>query len=170
MKLGKLLGAGKSFFGWQGAVAYRTNKRVYLPKFNGGPNPFAPQAAEPQLVAAAPAKVVSVAVPLAPAVETAPEMSKPGPFAAPGPVRTPTWAEKLIPFRGAKPARLAPPPPMPNVQPEFSLHAVKVVHNDLSDAEVEVVPVKSRPATPAPSMPVADGSMEFLGEPVFKTI
>jgi hypothetical protein len=170
MKLGKLLGAGKSFFGWQGAVAYRANKRVYLPKFNPGPNPFATPIAKPQPAVAAPAIVLSVTIPPALEAEVAPEMAKPSPFSAPSPVRTPTWAEKLIPFRGAKPARLAPPPAMPNVQPEFSLHAVKVVHNDLSDAEVEVVPMKSRPATPAPPVPTAGGSMDFLGEPVFKTI
>jgi hypothetical protein len=35
------------------------------------------------------------------------------------------------------------------VQPDLSLDAVKVVHNDLSDADVEVVPVKSRSAAPA---------------------
>ena len=29
---------------------------------------------------------------------------------------------------------------------EFTLEKVKVVHNDLTDAEVEVVPMKSRPA------------------------
>ena len=29
------------------------------------------------------------------------------------------------------------------VQPEFSLERVKVVHNDLADADVEMVPVKS---------------------------
>ena len=34
MNLGKLLGAGKSFFGGGGKVAYRTDKSFYLPKFN----------------------------------------------------------------------------------------------------------------------------------------
>ena len=34
------------------------------------------------------------------------------------------------------------------MQAELSLDAVKVVHNDLSDADVEVVPIKSRPAAP----------------------
>ena len=57
MNLGKLLGAGKSFFGGKGVVAYRENKRIYLPKFNAEKNPFLPKAAEPvvaaeQLVAA----------------------------------------------------------------------------------------------------------------------
>jgi hypothetical protein len=32
------------------------------------------------------------------------------------------------------------------VQSELSLDSVKVVHNDLSDADVEVVPIKSRTA------------------------
>ena len=40
MKLGKLLGAGKSFFGGQGVVTYRENKQVYLPKFNPGKIPL----------------------------------------------------------------------------------------------------------------------------------
>ena len=35
---------------------------------------------------------------------------------------------------------------VPAVQAELSLDSVKVVHNDLSDADVEVVPIKSRPA------------------------
>ena len=43
MKLAKLLGAGKSFFGGQGLVSYRENKHVYLPKFNSQKNPFLPQ-------------------------------------------------------------------------------------------------------------------------------
>ena len=52
MNLGKLLGAGKSFFGGRGTVSYRENKRVYLPKFNGEKNPFSPKAAEPAAAAA----------------------------------------------------------------------------------------------------------------------
>ncbi len=52
------------------------------------------------------------------------------------------------------------------VQPEFSLDAVKVVHNDLADADVEIVPVKSHAvASPeAPILPPARKSWDFLGE------
>ena len=180
MKLGKLLGAGKSFFGGQGSVTYSENKQVYLPIFNTGRNPFAPKTAEPVPGASVPEAVVPTAVVPAAAVtpakpQRAPKLpvTAPAPAVTPvptiGPARSTNWAEKLNPFRGAKPAKLAPPTPMPNLQPEFSLNAVKVVHNDLSDADVEIVPVKSRPATPLMAMgsPVP---MEFLGEPVLKSI
>src|SRR5580698_6726732 len=40
MNFGKLLGVGKSFFGSDPTAAYRLNKRVCLPKFNDGNNPF----------------------------------------------------------------------------------------------------------------------------------
>lgn len=141
MKLSKLLGAGKSFFGGGETVSYRSNKKVYLPKFNSGKNPFAtedkpeaaekPEPAEPQQISAAP-------------------------VAAPKPVRAAGWG-KLNPFRAPEPAT-----PMPNVQPDLlSLDAVKVLHNDLSDAEVEFVPVKSR------NNPPSGGS--FMDEAVLKT-
>ena len=137
MNLGKLLGAGKSFFGGRGVVAYREDKRVYLPKFNAAKNPFEPKAAEgnsaptPEpkkdsatVVALAPQKIGAAKIPV---------------FSVPKPMRTTTWAEKLNPFRAPQPVA-----PMINaVQTELSLDAVKVLHNDLSDADVEVVPVKS---------------------------
>jgi hypothetical protein len=160
MKLGKLLGAGKSFFGWQGSVSYRENKQVYLPIFNPGRNPFAPKPAAPKPEAPAPKGLVPAAA------STQPLPAIP----VPGPVRAANWTEKLNPFRVVKPARHAPVVSMPNVQPEFSLNAVKVVHNDLSDADVEVVPMKSRSATPAAGKTGAPAPMEFLGEPVLKSI
>ena|ERR1700744_1863239 len=170
MKLGKLLGAGKSFFGWQESVTYRENKQVYLPKFNPGANPFTPKTAEakpesaPELeaqpVASPSAPEVQVQMPVAAMVEKA---QKAPAVSAPGPVRVTTWTEKLNPFRGSKSAKST-PAPMPNVQAELSLNAVKVVHNDLSDAEVEVVPMKSRSVARAASMPA-----EFPEEPVLKS-
>jgi hypothetical protein len=56
------------------------------------------------------------------------------------------------------------------VQVELSLEKVKVVHNDLSDADVEIVPMKSRPARgPAPAdLPPAKKSWEALGERIMK--
>jgi hypothetical protein len=162
MNLGKLLGSGKSFFGGKGTVTYRENKQVYLPTFNTDRNPFAPKVVEPQPEAPASAPI-------------APEIIKPqrvsAPVSAPavaGPVRATNWAEKLNPFRNAKPTAAAPPVPMPNLQSEFSLNGVKVVHNDLSDADVEVVPMKSRSATPT-MVVAAPVPMEFLGEPVLKS-
>ena len=58
---------------------------------------------------------------------------------------------------------------MAAVQTELSLEKVKVVHNDLTDADVEIISMKSRPA----SYPVADSqsakrSWESLGERIMK--
>jgi hypothetical protein len=162
MNLGKLLGTGKSFFGGKGTVTYRENKQVYLPTFNTDRNPFAPKVVEPQPEAPASAPV-------------APEAIKPQRVATPvstpaaaGPTRATNWAEKLNPFRGVRLATAVPAVPMPNLQSEFSLNGVKVVHNDLSDADVEVVPMKSRSATPT-LVVAAPVPMEFLGEPVLKS-
>jgi hypothetical protein len=56
------------------------------------------------------------------------------------------------------------------VQPEFSLDAVKVVHNDLADADIEIVPVKSHAAAPAvPVLPPARRAWEYLGESLLKS-
>jgi hypothetical protein len=160
MKLGKLLGAGRSFFGWQETFTYRANKQVYLPKFNPGKNPFGLKSKE-----------VVTSVSTAPCTVAVEVSNVPAPVAA-EPVRQQNWTEKLNPFRGSKPAKAVPAAPIPTVQAELSLGAVKVVHNDLSDADVEVVPMKSRTektaSSPAPTM--SSVPMEFLGEPVFKSV
>ncbi len=74
------------------------------------------------------------------------------------------WTSKLNPaalWRSAEPAIGQRP-----VQTELSLEKVKVVHNDLTDADVEIVPMKSRPAREAviPDLPPAKQSWELLGE------
>jgi hypothetical protein len=50
-------------------------------------------------------------------------------------------------------------------QTELSLDSVKVVHNDLSDVDVEVVPIKSRATVP--DLPAPKKSWEFVGERLF---
>jgi hypothetical protein len=181
MKLGKLLGAGRSIFGWQESLTYRANKHVYLPKFNPGENPFHKKSKEVESsIVAAPCTVA-----VKPVVEEKVQVAKApvaklelvsAPVPAPPkvePVRAQAnWTEKLNPFRAAKPAKTAPPAPMPNVQVEMSLSDVKVMHNDLSDAEVEVVPMKSRvgSSAPEPKPTMTSVPMEFLGEPVMKTV
>jgi hypothetical protein len=50
-------------------------------------------------------------------------------------------------------------------QTELSLDSVKVVHNDLSDVDVEVVPIKSRSA--ATELPTPKKSWEYVGERLF---
>lgn len=169
MNLGKLLGAGKSFFGGGGVKAYRENKRVYLPKFNAEKNPFAPKAAEPAAVAPSPeAKKVSAPAPAPAAVS----LAKTQKMAAPSvlrPVRAASWKDKLNPFRASEPVA----PPMFNaVQVELSLEAVKPIANDLADADIEVVPVKSRTVTPVePSLiPAARGAWNFAGDRMAKPV
>jgi len=165
MNLGKLLGAGKSFFGGGGKVAYHTDKNFYLPKFNVEKNPFAPKPVESSPAPAPEAKRISVSTVAAKTQKIpvfAPQQPKPA-----MPARTTSWADKLNPFRAPEPTRLA---PQTGVQVELSLEAVKVVHNDLADADIEVVPVKSRTvATPeAPMLSPARASWEFLGERLVK--
>ena len=73
------------------------------------------------------------------------------------------WATKLNPFRAPEPVA---PSMVSAVQVELSLEAVKVVHNDLADADIEIVPIKSRTvAKPeAPILPPARHAWEFMGE------
>jgi hypothetical protein len=162
MNLGKLLGLGKSFFAGGQSAAYRLNKRVYLPKFNAEKNPFTPKAPIADLAdaPAAPKVEKQVSVPVAVRTQTilVPSVAKP---ARPG------WTAKLNPFRAPEP--VAPKQPVA-VQPELSLDTVKVVHNDLADADVEVVPVKSRAVEPAaPVLPPARQAWEYLGESLLKS-
>jgi hypothetical protein len=160
MKLGNMLAAGKSFISGGASAAYRENKRVYLPKFNSGKNPFAPKAPEQNGAAVAPAKKVTL-----PVVAKSPKL----PALAPAPLRATNWANKLNPFRAAPVAAT----PMPTVQPELlSLSGVKVIHNDLTDADVEVVPAKSRGAAlpEAPMLPPAREPWEFMGERLMKSV
>jgi hypothetical protein len=169
MKLGKLLGAGKSFFSGKGAASYREDKRVYLPKFNTDKNPFMPKSEENAPEPAPPkAKGKTVARPAvapsaAPAAASARKFSPK--FA--GPSRVVSWKDKLNPFRTPVPSA---PLMVGAVQTELSLDAVKVVHNDLADADIEVVPVKSRTVAvdELPMLPPARRPWEFLGERLIK--
>ena len=164
MDLGKLLGAGKTFFGGSGNIAYREDKKFHLPKFNADKNPFAPKPAEPAPTPApevkkdsAPVFAKTQKIPVFAAQQPKPAM----------PTRAVSWKDKLNPFRAPEPVRPAVPGA---VQVELSLEAVKVVHNDLADADIEIVPVKSRTAaTPeAPMLPPARSAWEFLGERLVK--
>jgi hypothetical protein len=140
MSLGKLLGAGKSFVNGGKAAAYRADRRVYLPKFGSQKNPFVAcdktEAAEP------PKKTAKSAV--APAPKAIAAKTQKMPTVSATPTRVTTWTEKFNPLsilRGATLEAKSSPRP---VQSELSLEKVKVVHNDLSDVDVEIVPIKSR--------------------------
>jgi len=181
MNLVKLLAAGKSIISGRKNPAYRENKNVYLPKF-GEKNPFLPlDMPEPTplpdraaLVAAKTQKLSQMAPPKAAlakpvaAVAEAKTEVKADARAADGgwkkfsPVSV--WRKTDL-KRGSQ----APSP----LQPELSLDAVKVVHNDLSDADVEVVQVKLRPASrpvrsEVPELAPAEKSWELLGERLMK--
>jgi hypothetical protein len=86
------------------------------------------------------------------------------------PVRATTWVAKLNPTSLFRSAPVAVDKGVMAVQTELSLEKVKVVHNDLTDADVEIVPMKSRPAPEsarADSSP-AKRSWEVLGERIMK--
>ena len=145
MNLGKLLGAGKSFVSGGKVPAYREDKRVYLPKFVSPKNPFgsATQTELPQPPAedsAAPAQKIST-----PVLAKTQKM----PVISASPKSLAAWTTRLNPMTMLRgPASQAEDAKSP-VQVELSLEKVKVVHNDLTDADVEIVPIKSRPARAA---------------------
>ncbi len=165
MNLGKLLVAGKSIINGRAEISYRANRHVYLPKFGSAQNPFK---SSPETE---PARLESeiIAAPIPKAVAPVAAKTQKLPALAPKPVRATSWTSKLNPIsmlRGPVPAAQSTPAP---VQSELSLDSVKVVQNDLSDADVEVVPIKSRTASEpvVPVLPPPTRPWEFLAERMF---
>lgn len=164
MNLAKLLAAGKSIVNGCEGISYRANKHVYLPKFGPAQNPFqppaSPEAAKPESDAHLPVR--KIAAPFAAKTQKIPPWPS-------GPTRAASWASKLNPVSLWRDTP-APQDARQPVQSELSLDTVKVVHNDLSDADVEVVPMKSRPADPAavPELPPPSRPWEFLAERMFR--
>ena len=165
MKLGKLLAAGKSIMGGREDIAYGVNKHIYLPKFGLAKNPFiSPAEVKPTRVTTETAAELAkkkIALLVAAKTQKLPTSSNTPSCAV-------SWVGKLNPvslWRGSPE-----PDAQPSVQTELSLDGVKVVHNDLSDADVEVVPVKSRTTQemPVPVLAPAKKSWEVLGERLFK--
>jgi len=167
MKLGTLLAAGKSLaLGRRGENPYRAKKQFYLPRFGSPKNPFvsanqAGGAIPPEEAAAAPVKtpitVVAAKTQKLPTFSPAPRavnngsatVKKPD-LPARKPRRSLNWMSRLNPFRSGMPSPAAAGKNAKTaVQAELSLDAVKVLRNDLSDVDVEVVPLKSRPASAA---------------------
>ena len=136
--------AGKSVVNGSAAVSYRENKQVALPKFGSAKNPFAPAKKET-------------------APEPAGEQKLPPISGTPKSLAA--WTTKLAPSSFWSGAAAAEQKKLPAVQAELSLDAVKVVHNDLSDADVEVVPIKSRQAAAEiPALSPAKKPWEIMGE------
>jgi hypothetical protein len=168
MNLGKLLGAGKSIIGGDKPAAYREDKRFYLPQFVSPKNPFASPASPPlsePSKAAAPESIGPARKLAPPPVKTE---KMPAVAARDATARATTCVSKLNPASlfGAAPATAN--KNMTPVQVELSLEKVKVVHNDLTDADVEVVPMKSRPARELSTPQAAKKSWADLGERIMK--
>lgn len=187
MKLGTLLAAGKSLaLGRRGESPYRAKKQFYLPKFSSPKNPFT-VAGESEAgtempgpaaegANAAPAKKEDATktqklppLPLA-VSRQATTVEKPvAPFQKPH--RSLNWMGKLNPF-ASRPALRAAGGKHAKIpfQAELSLDAVKVLRNDLSDVDVEVVPLKSRPSSDAaePGLGTAKKTWGLLGERFLK--
>jgi hypothetical protein len=154
MKLGKLLAAGKSLVLGREGIAYRFDK-VSLPKFVSHKNPFV-KLEKPN------AMTQNAAAPLTknePAAKTQklPAIKKPAP----------AWANKLNPISIFRSQQKQTSKPVVAAQAELSLEKVQVLRNDLSDADVEIVPLKSNTAGASDSPP-AGKSWEFLSERLFK--
>jgi hypothetical protein len=201
MSLGKLLTTGKSLVGLHDTNARYQLRKGALPKFESSKNPFAsrPQGEpfapnaheEPQLpkltaeVAAANLKETPpTAAVNAPSETTAPDSKPVAVVKAPAVVDG--WLKKLNPmvwWGKRKPAEAKPAVPRfgkAPVQGELSLDNIKVMRNDLTEADVEVVPMKTRrpnvPSVPpapsqasaaamaVPELPPATTAWEYLGE------
>jgi hypothetical protein len=161
MSLLRLLTAGKSLVGAQDAEPrYRATTQRLLPKFGSAKNPFIGRKAA--TAASAPSGEAARVMPCAPQPASAPPSGALG-------VARPTWLRRLLStalaerVRGwtakaterftrpkVKPAKPAIPQfSKPPVQAELSLERVKVLRNDLSDADLEVVAAKTKPAPAA---------------------
>jgi len=166
MSLGRLLAAGKSLVGGQECTGrYRVNKHLTLPKFISPRNPFVSSSKlngplddleSSDLICAGKAVVATAKADPAGAEKGNLQIS----MVARATRWLEEWRQKLNPLpRLAKrpgPVKSALPHSISiktPVQPELSLDQVKVVRNDLSDADLEVVPVKTPlarlPARPA---------------------
>lgn len=165
MSLGKLLTSGKSLVGLHNDESrYEMRPKNLLPKFGSNKNPFRtakPESLQPQQSE----KVQTIARTYTPAevdaaklketkrlpvvtairAETPAEERKPGIGAKLG-----LWSAKIVTYAnpmtwfGKKDAPRFSGPRFDKapVQTELSLDRIKVVRNDLSDADLEVVPVK----------------------------
>jgi hypothetical protein len=164
MKLGKLMAAGKSLVSGRGAMAYRESKQAYLPKFGSPKNPFV-----------TPAQNESPKAPLENPVAPMEKVSTPSwaktqkiPTISSSPKSLATWTTKLNPLTMLRGSQEEKTFSRPIVQSELSLDSVKVVHNDLTDADVEIIPMKSRPQKIVADLPPAKKSWEILGERLLK--
>jgi hypothetical protein len=160
MSLLRLLSTGKSWVGLKhGPARYEMSDPRALPKFNPGKNPFLAKAAvkiEPPTPETAP--ISSPALTNAPTASTsspnnglssitrAPSNPSGGASAKPRSLIGTIFAPVRWIFRRKTPSpalRKLSPLPRVAVQGELSLDSIKVVRNDLCDADVEIVPART---------------------------
>ena len=133
-------------WGWGDESRYRMVQPLRLPKFISPKNPFASPVEKPAVESLAPpvAEKPASGMVKTQKIPAWPAQEKPAPVGSAREKQAPTWTDKLNPFsyfRGSQsPAKKSAGP----IQPELSLERVKVLQNDLSDADVEIVPIKSR--------------------------
>ncbi len=158
------MAAGKSLVSGRGAMAYRESKQAYLPKFGSPKNPFV-----------TPAQNESPKAPLENPIAPMEKVSAPSwtktqkiPAISGTPKSLATWTTKLNPMTMLRGSQDDAKTFSPVVQTELSLDSVKVVHNDLTDADVEIIPMKSRPQKIVADLPPAKKSWEILGERLLK--
>jgi hypothetical protein len=186
MSLLRLLTAGKSLVGLQAPSSrYLMRERHRLPKFGSDINPFAappPAREEPtqtpsdaaprhQRYQMSPAEFAAARLketkklPASPPAETkwtAAAASETGARTQAG-----HWTQKLNPLswvsrRPAQPRSVIPKFSKTPVQGELSLDKVKVVRNDLSEADVEIITATAGPKPKPQPAPPADETMELL--------
>jgi hypothetical protein len=166
MSLVRLLAAGKSLVGMRDTASrYRMNKQGMLPKFVSPKNPFAtPAESEPapkKTGAApqrAPGRTPSAAGPAGATPKSGPRCARSLSLA--GVAR---WLGERLRKLNPLPQLSKPSPPVKPaprqitktvIQDELRLDNVKVIRNDLSDADLEVVPVAAGPAKQIGAEPI----------------
>jgi hypothetical protein len=169
MNLGKLLSAGKSFVSGHNVGTYRTDKHCYLPQFVSPKNPFSNPAMTPEQTElprqAAQDSAAPVKKSMLPWAKT---QKMPATTSQGATARATIWVSKLNPVSMFSAAPESADRNVTPMQVELSLEKVKVVHNDLTDADVEVVPMKSRLSRePADTQP-ARKSWADLGNRIMK--
>lgn len=157
----RFLSAGKSLVGLKPAGRYELPHDRVLPRFEAKTNPFrdavavtpgAPERPEAEQKAMEPAPAVSTSVESEAGREGPQKQKMKNPFSG--------LREWLRGRKGGSARPFSARHVTPLVQGELSLDTVKVVRNDLSDSDLEVVAVtasparKPAPAQPAPAVPV----------------
>jgi hypothetical protein len=203
MSLGKLLTTGKSLVGLNDSGSRYQLQKGALPKFKSSKNPFISKphnepsrGREPELPKLTPAEIAAANLkktqrlpamqPVEAQTETTTSMSAQQPE-RPEVDGVPSilggWLQKLNPMvwlDNRQPSETKSAVPRGGklpVQGELSLENIKVMRNDLSETDVEIVPAKARPASiptasagaaaaamAIPELPSAKKAWEFLGE------